>query len=363
MIRITPPSSSPRSLARACRRSPGSAATSRCWCSRRPTRPRAARARRLHRTRRSSTSAAHFDTSLLRRADPSLSLFAERKLVDLRLAGKPTKELGEALRLVRATPLGDDCRAARHQRPARAGNRRAPPGSARSRRAPAAGAAEGRARPPAGWLAQRLAPAGPARRPRRCSTLIADRAEGNLLAAHQEMQRLGAAAAAGRARPRNRSRRSCWTRRATTSSAWSTPRWPARPRGRCAMLDGLRAEDAPLPLLVWALADACGACSRLQPGARRRPAGAVGAAQRRHLRQARGGLQPGARGDSTAAPRLRLLRETAHLDRMAKGVGGLPDSGEPAAFAAAATPKASGPRSSGSSSGSPARGARRLTHA
>ena len=33
-----------------------------------------------------------------------------------------------------------------------------------------------------------------------------------------------------------------------------------------------------------------------------------------------------------AAGALRLLRETAHLDRMAKGVGGLAGTGAPAAF-------------------------------
>ena len=39
----------------------------------------------------------HFDVSLLLGAAQALSLFASRRLVDVRLAGKPSRELGEAL--------------------------------------------------------------------------------------------------------------------------------------------------------------------------------------------------------------------------------------------------------------------------
>ena len=61
-------------------------------------RQRASRARALGFTERSIVEVgAHFDTSLLLEQAQSLSLFAERKLVDVRLAGKPTKDLGEAL--------------------------------------------------------------------------------------------------------------------------------------------------------------------------------------------------------------------------------------------------------------------------
>ena len=52
---------------------------------------------------------SHFDMSLLVEQARSMSLFAERKLVDVRLGGKPTKELGEVLRQC-IDSLGDDCR-------------------------------------------------------------------------------------------------------------------------------------------------------------------------------------------------------------------------------------------------------------
>ena len=52
---------------------------------------------------------ARFDTSLLLEQAQAMSLFAERKLVDVRLAGKPTKDLGDALQRSAAV-LGDDCR-------------------------------------------------------------------------------------------------------------------------------------------------------------------------------------------------------------------------------------------------------------
>ena len=52
---------------------------------------------------------ARFDFSLLTEATRSMSLFGERRLVDIRLAGKPSKEFGDALREALPT-LGDDCR-------------------------------------------------------------------------------------------------------------------------------------------------------------------------------------------------------------------------------------------------------------
>ena len=131
---------------------------------------------------------ARFDTSLLLEQAQAMSLFAERKLVDVRLAGKPTKDLGEALQRSAAV-LGDDCRilvtGARLER--------ATVNTAWfNALAPLLVLLElpkvERERLPE-WLAERLARQGQ-RAGRPVLALIAGRTEGNLLAAHQELQRL-----------------------------------------------------------------------------------------------------------------------------------------------------------------------------
>jgi DNA polymerase-3 subunit delta len=104
------------------------------------------------------------------------------------------------------------------------------------------------------------------------------------------------------------------------------------------MMDSLRAQDAPLPLLVWALGD----CLRRFLKVRQtiddgqpvqsalRSAGVFGKREAA-IRQALPRL------DGRSA--LRLLRDTAHLDRMAKGVGGLEDSGEPPSLGGGSDPE------------------------
>jgi DNA polymerase-3 subunit delta len=271
---------------------------------------------------------AHFDTSLLLQQTQSLSLFAERKLVDVRLAGKPTKDLGEALQRS-ASSLGDDCRilvtGARLERATSNTawfNALAPlllllelPRVERDRLPE--------------WLAQRLARQGQ-RGSRAALALIADRTEGNLLAAHQELQRLALLLPPGDLDPEK-----------VEEIVLDSARYEifglidAALAGETArslhMVDRLRAEDAALPLLVWALAD----CLRrflkvretLDAGqavqSALRSAGIFGKREASFKQALR-------RLDGNGA--LRLLRETAHLDRMAKGVGGLAGTGAPLAF-------------------------------
>jgi DNA polymerase-3 subunit delta len=271
---------------------------------------------------------AHFDTSLLLEQTQSLSLFAARKLVDVRIAGKATKDLGEALQRA-ATLAGDDCRvlvtSARLERATLST-------AWFNALAPAMVLLElqriERDRLPQ-WLAARLAAQGQ-RADQATLTLIADRTEGNLLAAHQELQRLALLLPPGNLDPGQVERTVLDSARyeifglVDTALAGETAR-------ALHMVDSLRAEDAALPLLAWALGDglrrllkARQAMDAGQPEpSAQRSAGVFGkreAVFRRALRH------------SSQARAMRLLRETAHLDRMAKGVGAIAGTGAPAAF-------------------------------
>ena len=249
----------------------------------------------------------HFDASLLVEQAQSLSLFAERRLVDVRLAGKPTKDLGEALQRS-AGALGDECRIL-----VTSGRlERATVNTAWfSALAPLLLLLElprvERERLPE-WLAERLARQGQ-RASRPVLALLLP--PGDLDPAQVENVVLDSA-------------RYDIFGLADAALAGET--------ARCLrMVAGLRAEDAAMPLVVWALSDALRRFLKVresidagQPAqSALRSAGAFGrreAAFRQALRRL---------GTVDA---LRLLRETAHLDRMAKGVGGLAGTGAPPAF-------------------------------
>jgi DNA polymerase-3 subunit delta len=271
---------------------------------------------------------SQFDTSLLIEQASAMSLFSERRLVDVRLAGKPTKELGDALRNCGGS-LGDDCRllvtSTRLER--------ATVGTAWfNALAPLLLLLElqkvERDRLPE-WLAQRLA-----RQHQHAGqpvlTLIAERTEGNLLAAHQEVQRLALLLPPGELDFESvegivtDSARYDVFGLVDSALAGETAR-------TLRMIDSLRLEDAPLPLLTWALGDALRRLLRVREAidsgqpiqSALRTAGVFGKRETA-LRQALRRLE--------TRQALRLLRDTAHLDRMAKGVGGLTDSGEPPSF-------------------------------
>lgn len=260
----------------------------------------------------------HFDRSRLLEATQSQSLFASRKLVDLRLNTKPTRELGDALREL-LPRLGDDCRIVL----ASGRLERATTGTAwfealaremlwmDTPRIDAATLPR--------WIAERLAAqkqqASPA-----VLALIAERTEGNLLASHQAIQRLGLLLPPGEL-PID----------AVTEIVMDNARFElfglvdsalAGDTARAMrMAQSLEAEDAALPLLCWALADALRKLMRIreQMGsgkpmqAAMRQAGVFG---RREpvVRQALNRLD-----DTTLA---HLLRQVARLDRIAKGMAG-----------------------------------------
>jgi DNA polymerase-3 subunit delta len=136
-----------------------------------------------------------FDWSSLIGASQSMSLFGDRQLVELRIpTGKPGKEGGEALKLMAAANSPDVLTLITLPRLDSASQK-----AAWFTAITAAGVAlkidpVERAQLPM-WVGQRLAQQGqrvaPGEEGRRALQFIAERVEGNLLAAHQEIQKLG----------------------------------------------------------------------------------------------------------------------------------------------------------------------------
>ncbi|MBI3367496.1 MAG: DNA polymerase III subunit delta, partial [Burkholderiales bacterium] len=141
-----------------------------------------------------SVSGAHFDWSGLLGAAQAMSLFAERQLIEIRIpSGKPGKDGSEALQRYCAT-LSDDVVTLVHLPRLDRQQQQSGWFSALD----AAGATvrvepvERRALPQ--WIAQRLAAQGQRiaddESGQQTLAFFADRVEGNLLAAHQELQKL-----------------------------------------------------------------------------------------------------------------------------------------------------------------------------
>ena len=149
---------------------------------------------------------------------------------------------------------------------------------------------------------------------------FADRVEGNLLAAHQEIQKLALLYPAGELALRAGREPPSSTWRATTCSSCPRPCWPARPRASLRMLDGLQAEGEAEVLVHYTLAEDIRALKRVKDAMARRPAAADGAA-----RAARLGRQ-GARSSSApctliSESTLAHLLDAAHVcDGLVKGL-------------------------------------------
>lgn len=149
-------------------------------------------------TERSSytVAGAHFDWSAVLAAGGSLSLFAERQIVEIRIpSGKPGKDGGAALAQIAQSAPGNDSTLTLVLLPRLDKMTR---GGAWFTALEAHGAAlqvdpVERAALPA-WIAQRLGRQGQRVRAgeegQRTLQFFADRVEGNLLAAHQEIQKL-----------------------------------------------------------------------------------------------------------------------------------------------------------------------------
>ena len=262
---------------------------------------------------------ARFDRSHLIEATQSTSLFASRRLIDLRLNVKPTKELGEALRDL-LPRLDDDTRIMVSSQHLEKATTSTTWFEALARQmlwmeTPRIDVASlGK------WIAERLAAQKQQASPP-VLALITERTEGNLLAAHQAIQRLGLLLPPGEL-PAD----------AVADIVLDSARFElfglvdaalaGEPARALRMARSLAAEDAAMPLLVWALGDALRKLLRIQQALQldrvsmqqaMRSAGVFGKRET-VMRRALARLD---------IPTLQqLLQHTAVLDRMAKGVGG-----------------------------------------
>jgi len=258
----------------------------------------------------------HFRPEVLMQEAGALSLFASRRLLELRLTGKAPKELGESL--AESVPrLPDDIRllvtGPRLDKTAKS--------AAWFGRVEQAGwlveiPVVERDRLPR-WIGERLQRGGQQADPQTLQ-LIAERVEGNLLAAKQEVAKLGLLLPQGPLEFE-----------AVRAAVLDVARWDAFDlvdaalsgdvdrAMRCAA--GLRAEGAAVPLVLWAIAEAVRTLGRMA-GARDagRPVAPVLAQARVWGDKERIYHAAARRLD---APRLRLLlRACGRADRMTKGV-------------------------------------------
>ena len=269
-----------------------------------------------HTTREVLDAAADFDWGRLGEAADSLSLFAERRLVDLRLpSGKPGREGGAALKAWCERPPEDTVLLV-------AAGKIDP----QSRRSAWYRAIDGvgavvpvwpidRSRLPA-WIERRMRSRG-LEPTRDAVELLAARVEGNLLAAAQEIDKLvllGDTGAIDAERV---------AAAVADSARWSifdlTEAVVAGAPARVArIVNGLRAEGAPPPMLIWALhreLDQLGSvAAAIESG--QPPAAALKAAG---VWERRRPVVGRATGRVPAAAWVGLAARCGRLDRLAKG--------------------------------------------
>lgn len=288
----------------------------------------AARAAGFAERRVFTVAGAHFDWSAVLGAAQSLSLFAERQLIEIRLpSGKPGKDGADVLQrcvqaasddvLLLITLPGLDSTALK---------------SAWFAALDGAGASL-RLEPvprhalPA-WLAQRLARQGQGvvegEEGQRTLAFFADCVEGNLLAAHQELQKLALLHGPG---PLRFEQVQAAVLNVARYDVAQLPEavWAAQPARALRLLEGLRAEGEAAVRVHWLLADDVRALARvvaaLQAG---RPMG-VAIQEARVWGQRQRVLERAA--PLLAAPRIqRLLQDAAVCDGICKG---LPHPGWP----------------------------------
>lgn len=269
-----------------------------------------------------------FQWGQLLEAQQSMSLFGDRKIVELRIpSGKPGKEGGEVLRAVAAQPSADVVMLITLPRLDFAASK-----SAWFQALDAAGVSikvdnVDRARLPA-WVAERLAlqdqRVEPGEAGRRALQFVADKVEGNLLAAHQEIQKLGLLYPAGTLTfdqvhdaVLNVARYDVF-KLSEAMLAGDVPRLVR-------MLEGLRGEGEATVLVLWALTEEIRVLSKVRQGlAAGKPMGVL----TRELRiwGTREKLVPQAVQRLPMARLEAALAMAAKLDRQTKGlrVEGMP---------------------------------------
>lgn len=257
-----------------------------------------------------------FKLDTLRHEANSLSLFANQQLLELRLAGKPTKELGEGLAAL-APMLSDDTRLlVSSPRLERAATESAWFSQLERTGWMVSIAQVDRTRLPA-WIGERLSRAGQ-QADAQTLQLIAERVEGNLLAAEQEVRKLGLLFGPGSLPPAE-----------VRAAVFDVARWDAFDLVDAALagdaaralrcLQGLRAEGVAVPMVLWALADAVRNLVRLSIAVEAdRPL--AGAMRELRIWGDRERLYPQALRRLARPMLRRLMRGCASVDRITKGL-------------------------------------------
>lgn len=205
-----------------------------------------------------SVGGAHFDWSGLIGEAQSPSLFAERRLIDIRIpSGKPGKDGGEALQTY-CERLPDDVLTLVQLPRLDWQQAKAAWFSALDAAGTTVRVATLERQALPAWLAQRLARQGQRVQPgdagQRTLAFFADRVEGNLLAAHQELQKLALLHPAGELSFEQVETAVMNVARYDVAKL-SEAVWAGQVARALRMLDGLHAEGEAVVMVQWALAD------------------------------------------------------------------------------------------------------------
>jgi DNA polymerase-3 subunit delta len=273
-----------------------------------------------------------FDWSALLGASQSMSLFGDRQLVDLRIpTGKPGKEGGEALRVLAATGNPDVTMLITLPRLDAATQKSAWFGALAEAGVAVRIDPVERAQLP-NWIAQRLSAQGQrvvaGEEGKRALQFIAERVEGNLLAAHQEIQKLALLYPDGdlgfeqiQDAVLNVARYDVFKLN-EAMLAGDVPRL-AR------MLDGLRGEGEATVLVLWAIVEEIRTLARIKRGlAAGKPLGVL--TRENRVWGSRERLIGPALARVGEASLDRALALAAKLDRQVKGLNGVTRHATPA---------------------------------
>ena len=258
-----------------------------------------------------------FDWGELAMVSNSMSLFAPKRLLDLRIpSGKPGKDGSEALQRL-ANCLPEETVTLVTLPGVDRQSQSSKWFEALERAGVAVHAAVIKRDHLGHWLAGRLSQQGQQADLQTIEFLI-DRVEGNLMAAHQEVQKLALLFPAG-ALPSDEVRNAVVdVARFNVFEIGATLLGSDRVHF-VRMLDGLRAEGAAAPLVLWAIAEEARAMARVKAST------ALGRPLAQALRDARvwgarQDLMPAALRRLTQSRLLAALRRAAAIDRMIKGL-------------------------------------------
>lgn len=260
---------------------------------------------------------ARYDWSQLTGAAQGLSLFAERRLLEVRLrTGKPGKE-GAAVLAAHAARAGDDLLTIVALPRLDAATRRSPWAEALERHGVWIDVPKIERDALPAWIARRLA-RNEHSADGEALQFIADRVEGNLLAAHQEIQKLALLYPSG-----------VLTLQQIADSVLNVARFEVfgLPQAMLAgdparvlrMVESLKAEGEPLPLALWAVSDELRTLLRVKAALERGAAPAQATREAWVRRDKESAVQRAAQRLQT--PELAtLLARCAETDRLFKGL-------------------------------------------